>query len=115
MSTQGQSNIVDRFQRHASLFAALGDEVRLKLLTKLSQDKALSITQLAKDSTITRQAITKHLRVLQTVGLIRGTRYGRENLYSLQIKPFKDAEEALKNISEQWDTALERLKSFLEE
>jgi len=97
------------------LFAALGDEVRLALLTKLGDGILLSITQLSGGSTITRQAITKHLRVLQNTGLVRSIRRGRENLFQIEPKPLKEVGDSLHAISRQWDEALSRLKSFVED
>ena len=103
-----------KLAQHAQLFAALGDKVRLDLLTRLSDGRSCSITQLAAGSAITRQAITKHLRVLQDAGIVRRSRQGRESLFQLDPKPLQDARESLDVISRQWDDALARLKSFVE-
>ncbi len=62
---------------------------------------------------ITRQAITKHLRVLADSGLVRGVRRGRENLFQLRPKPLEEASAALRTISQQWDDALARLKAYV--
>ncbi|MGA2582473.1 MAG: helix-turn-helix domain-containing protein [Tepidisphaeraceae bacterium] len=102
--------------RHfAPVFFALGDPTRLALLTKLSQRSPSSIAALTEGSALTRQAITKHLRVLQNVGLIRGVRHGRENLFELERHSLDEARLALDRISQQWDVAIARLKSFVEE
>jgi DNA-binding transcriptional ArsR family regulator len=101
--------------KSAPVFFALGDPTRLKLLTKLSDKSPSSIARLTEGSTLTRQAITKHLRVLQNVGLIRGVRRGRENLFELEPESLDEARRALDRISQQWDVALARLKSFVEE
>ncbi len=100
--------------RQAPLFAALGDETRLSLLLKLSGGSLFSITRLAEGSSISRQAITKHLRVLEASGLIRSIRQGRENLFQLEPKAIAEARGALELISQQWDQALLRLKAFVE-
>ena len=100
--------------RQAPLFAALGDKTRLSLLLKLSGGSLFSITRLTEGSSITRQAITKHLRVLEASGLIRSIRQGRENLFLLEPKAIAEARGALELISQQWDQALERLKAFVE-
>lgn len=97
------------------MFAALGDETRLTLLLKLGDGELLSITRLAAGSAVTRQAITKHLRVLEGVGLVRGVRRGRENLFQLKPKSLREARDALDSISRQWDLALSRLKSLVED
>jgi DNA-binding transcriptional ArsR family regulator len=102
-------------KRKALIFAALGDATRLSLLLKLCGGAALSITQLAEDSKLTRQAITKHLRVLEDVGLVRGKKSGRESLFELEPEPLDEARGVLDLISKQWDDALARLKAFVEE
>jgi DNA-binding transcriptional ArsR family regulator len=98
----------------APVFAALGDETRLKLLAKLGGGTRFSIARLTKGSALTRQAITKHLRVLQDARLVRGVRRGRENLFELEPKRIEEARRALDGISRQWDQALARLKAFVE-
>ena len=114
MSTKTRKNEFCRLRQSAPLFAALSDEVRLALLTKLSDGILLSITQLSGGSTITRQAITKHLRVLQNTGLVRSIRRGREKLFQIEPKPLKEVGDSLNAISRQWDEALSRLKPFVE-
>jgi len=99
----------------APVFAALADDTRLKLLARLSKGSRCSITHLAEGSAVSRQAITKHLRVLQDAGLVHGVRVGRENLFELKPKPLDEARDALDRISRQWDEALARLKQFVEE
>ncbi len=97
------------------MFAALGDETRLSLLAKLGGGSPLSITNLTEGTAMTRQAVTKHLRVLQDAGLVSAVRRGRESRFKLQARPLADAQRALENISQQWDEALARLKGFAEE
>lgn len=100
--------------RAASTFAALGDKTRLTLLTRLSRGQRQSISQLAQGSPLTRQAITKHLRVLERARVVRCVRTGRERLYSLNPAPVHDLRSYLDHISAQWDEALARLKSLAE-
>ncbi|HVP72665.1 MAG TPA: metalloregulator ArsR/SmtB family transcription factor [Phycisphaerales bacterium] len=100
--------------RRAPLFAALGDQTRLVIVTRLCDGSTLSITRLSEGAAITRQAVTKHLRVLQDAGLVRSVRRGRENLFELEPKSLDEARRALDAISRQWDEALARLKSFVE-
>jgi DNA-binding transcriptional ArsR family regulator len=114
MSTTIRKDGLRRLRQNAPLFAALGDEVRLTLLARLSDGTRRSITQLSAQSTITRQAITKHLRVLESAGLVRGVRRGRESLFQLEPKSLKEAGDSLRLISRQWDEALARLKAFVE-
>jgi DNA-binding transcriptional ArsR family regulator len=98
----------------AAIFAALGDETRLSLIGTLSGGQPQSISRLAQGSQLTRQAITKHLRVLEGAGMVQSIRAGRENLFELRPKPLKDAQAYLARVSAQWDDALARLKSFVE-
>jgi DNA-binding transcriptional ArsR family regulator len=98
----------------APLFAALGDETRLKLLVRLSAGGPLSITRLSTKSAVSRQAITKHLEVLSEAGLVQSNRRGRERIWELAPSRLDDAHRYLEVISRQWDDALDRLKQFVE-
>jgi DNA-binding transcriptional ArsR family regulator len=99
----------------APVFAALGDATRLALLDRLSTAGQLSITHLTAGSNKTRQAITKHLQVLAGAGLVRDVRRGREHRWELDPERLGQARRSLDQISRQWDEALARLKSFVEE
>jgi DNA-binding transcriptional ArsR family regulator len=101
-------------REHAVLFAALGDATRLALVMKLSGGEPQSISQLTRGSTLTRQAITKHLRVLEGAGLVRSVHAGRESRFEFDPEPISDLREYLDLVSEQWDRALGRLKAFVE-
>jgi DNA-binding transcriptional ArsR family regulator len=100
--------------RSAAVFAALGDETRLRIVARLCRDGPMSITRLAAGFAITRQAITKHLRVMKSAGLVRGSRQGRESVWQLEQKRLADARQHLQAISMQWDATLGRLKDFVE-
>jgi DNA-binding transcriptional ArsR family regulator len=97
------------------LFAALGDETRLALVARLCSGQPYSISQLTEGSRLTRQAITKHLRVLANAGIVRCVRAGRESRFEFQPEPIAEMHEYLELVSCQWDLALSRLKSFVEE
>jgi DNA-binding transcriptional ArsR family regulator len=99
----------------ASVFAALGDETRLRLVSQLCDHGPMSITRLAAGFSITRQAITKHLRVMQKSGLVRSTRHGRERIWQLDQHRLEDARRYFDLISKQWDAALGRLRKFVED
>lgn len=103
-----------RFKSHASVFAALGDETRLSLVGKLAGGAPQSIVRLSEGSGLTRQAIAKHLRVLEGAGLVRGVRAGRESRFAFRPEPFEELQSYLERVSGQWDDALTRLKSFVE-
>jgi DNA-binding transcriptional ArsR family regulator len=98
----------------APVFAALGDGTRLSLLAKLSDGQTQSIARLSADTALTRQAITKHLRVLENVGLVSSTRVGRESLFAFRPEPISEARAYLDNVSRQWDDALGRLRTLVE-
>jgi DNA-binding transcriptional ArsR family regulator len=98
----------------ASVFAALGDETRLSLIAKLSNGSPQSISRLAEGSTLTRQAITKHLRVLEGARVVHSVRVGRESLFEFRPEPLRDLQSYLERVSDQWEDALARLKSFVE-
>ena len=96
------------------MFAALGDETRLQLLVKLGTGEAQSIKQLAMGSPVTRQAITKHLRVLETAKFVTQEVHGRERRFIARQTGIDEAHAALKFLAKQWDDALLRLKQFVE-
>ena len=114
MSPSRESTPGRRRLDHALVFAALGDETRLALVRKLTDGEARSISQLTRGSNVTRQAITKHLRVLEAAGVVRGVREGRESLFELDPRPIEGLRKYLESVSEQWDQALGRLKAFVE-
>jgi DNA-binding transcriptional ArsR family regulator len=102
-------------EMQANIFAALGDPTRLSLVAKLIDGKPHSISNLTEGTKITRQAITKHLSVLENVGLVASTKDGRENLYELDPKPLQSLRTYLDVIAAQWDNTLQSLKDFVEE
>jgi DNA-binding transcriptional ArsR family regulator len=97
-----------------SIFAALGDETRLRLVARLSNDGPMSITRLTEGFDISRQAITKHLRVMEDAGLVRSTHHGRESIWQLEQKRLAAARRHLQAIATQWDETLGRLKALVE-
>ena len=115
MSPRRSSKSVEAPKRPALLFAALGDENRLRLVSLLRDHGPMSITGLTAGSRITRQAITKHLRVMEQAHLVRSRRHGRESLWRLDPQRLQDARHYLDLISRQWDQALGRLREFVEE
>jgi DNA-binding transcriptional ArsR family regulator len=98
----------------APAFAALGDATRLRIVMRLGRDGPLSISRLTDDSHITRQAMTKHLRALEHARLVSSERSGRERLWQLQQHGLREVRAYLDEISGQWDSALERLRSLVE-
>ena len=98
----------------APVFAALGDPTRLELLARLSSGRPHSIAQLTDGLSLTRQGVTKHLRVLEQAGLVSAIRVGRESRFTFRPEPIGQAKSYLEAVSLQWDDALARLKRFVE-
>jgi DNA-binding transcriptional ArsR family regulator len=98
----------------APLFAALGDETRLKLLVRLSLSGPASLASLSAKAQVSRQAIAKHVELLASAGLVKSSRRGRERICALDQQRLAEAREYLELISHQWDAALDRLKRFVE-
>ena len=105
---------LNKLLQTASIFAALGDETRLSLLNRLSSDGPLSITRLTEGAGVSRQAITRHLDVLQSAGIAVSRREGRERVWAMDPRKLKTARRSLEEISARWDAALERLRQLVE-
>jgi DNA-binding transcriptional ArsR family regulator len=105
----------DALKTRASVFAALGDETRLSMLARLCNGVPQSISRLTSGTNLSRQAVTKHLRVLANAGVVRSVRIGRESLFELEPQPIEEVRNYLDQVSRQWDDALARLKSHVEE
>ena len=114
MSAGQPSTGGERLAATAPLFAALGDETRLGLVARLCADGPQSISRLTAGTSVTRQAVTKHLQVLADAGLARSSRLGRETIWELEPQKLAEARQCLEQISAQWDEALGRLKAFVE-
>ena len=101
-------------KRSAPVFAALGDATRLEIVTRLCRGGPASIARLADGFAITRQAITKHLRVLEAADIVRSARHGREVVWELDPGRLEDASQWLDLVAQQWDDAIARLKDLVE-
>ena len=99
----------------APVFAALGDRTRLELLRRLADGRARSIAALSTGLAVSRQAVTKHLRVLEGVGLVRSLRAGRETRFAYRPETAAQAATWLETVSAQWDEALESLRAHVED
>lgn len=108
MSKRADSAAVD-------VFAALGEPTRLRLVSRLCDEGPQSIARLSDGEGVTRQAITKHLRVLKEAGLVRDVERGRERIYQLEPKNLDVARKFLAHVSDRWDRALERLRAQVED
>src|ERR1700726_2078415 len=114
MSPKMLSGMSATRQDYAPVFAALGDKTRLALVAELATGQPRSIAQLTQGSRLTRQAVTKHLRVLESAGIVHSVRTGRESRFEFDPEPMDGIKEYLDFVSKQWDQALSRLKSFVE-
>lgn len=101
--------------RAAPVFAALGDDTRLAVVARLCERGPQSITELTAGAAVTRQAITKHLDVLASAGLVHDARRGRERIWELDTGRLVEAGSWLDEISTRWDEGLARLKKFVED
>lgn len=98
----------------AAVFAALGDETRLRLVAVLCAGSAMSIAQLTAGTDITRQSVTQHLQVLANAGLVRDVKVGRERLWEFEPMHLEAARQSLETIAHQWYHALMKLKLAVE-
>jgi DNA-binding transcriptional ArsR family regulator len=98
----------------AAVFRALADPTRLSLVTALSRGGPHSIARLSADARVTRQAVTKHLQRLERAGLVRSARHGRETRFALRPEALAPARDYLAGVAAQWESALGRLKHFVE-
>ena len=99
----------------AALFAALGDETRLRLVGQLGDAGPASIAALTKGGGLTRQAVTKHLYVLEKAGLVTCARLGRESLWRLERQRLDAARAWLEQRSRMWDGKIGRLRALVED
>jgi len=115
MSQRARNAARVSLETSAPVFAALGDETRLRLVARLCTEGPQSISRLTEGTTVTRQAVAKHLRVLEGAGLVHGVRQGRESVWELDASTVEEARRSLDRISANWDIALQKLKAFVEE
>ena len=114
MSRKNRSGAAAIHGAPAPIFAALGDKTRLALVATLCGGQPRSISQLSRGSRLTRQAITKHLQVLERADIVRSVHVGRESIFELNPEPIEELRKYLDRVSELWDWKLARLRSFVE-
>lgn len=105
--------VLPRLAHRPAAFAALGDATRIALVARLRGGEALPITQLARGLRLSRQAVTKHLHVLEQAGLVHGERHGREVRFALRADQISELRGWLDGILAQWQDALGRLRAHL--
>ena len=99
--------------REDSVFSALSDPSRRRLLESLAGRESASLSELAGQLPVTRQAVSKHLAALGQAGLVAATRVGRETRYRLTPEPLVDAVSWMEQIGRRWDDRLARLRDHL--
>ena len=115
MSRRRNNAATARLRDTAPVFAALGDETRLRVVARLCAEGPLSIGRLTEGSGVTRQAITKHLGALAQAGLVRDAWSGRERVFELETARLERARRYLQQVSDEWDGAVARLRAFVED
>lgn len=105
---------INSLRKHAEIFFALSDETRLSLVQKLIDAGETSISELTHGFPMSRQAATRHIKVLEDVGIIRQKKIGRENRLTIDMKPLDEALDLLESVERRWDQRLSRLKIFAE-
>lgn|GEM_PF-259011 len=98
----------------APMFAALGDPIHLTMVALLSANGSLPTILLKQATSVSRQAVTKHLRMLEETGIVTSQRVGRNRLWQIETQQLREIRGDLDRISDQWDTTLERLRRFVE-
>ncbi len=98
----------------AAVFAALGDDTRLAIISKLQDGSDCSLSMLAEGFSLTRQGVSRHMQVLEKARLVRRRRIGRETKYQLEVDALSRARDYLAHATSQWDNAIERLARHLE-
>lgn len=99
----------------APLFDALGDPNRLRIITRLCDRGPCSTAEVTQVVAVSRQAATKHLVLLEAVGLVSSQRKGRERIWRVRPQPLNDASNYLTALSQRWDRAIDRLRAYVEE
>ena len=99
----------------AAVFAALGDDTRLIIVSRLQDGSDLSLSALTHGFSLTRQGVSRHLAVLEKARLVRSRRVGRETRYALEVEALNRAKDYLARASAQWDDAIGRLQQHLED
>ncbi|MFJ2753541.1 ArsR/SmtB family transcription factor [Streptomyces sp. NPDC087297] len=96
------------------LWSAMGDPTRRRMIDLLLADGQGTATTLSAHLPVTRQAVTKHLAVLDRVGLVRSSPSGREKRYRVDEAQLARAVAQLNAVGEMWDARLRRIKSLAE-
>lgn len=98
----------------SAAFLAIADPTRRQILERLRTQGSLSVTELTGPLSMSRQAVTKHLDVLENAGLLEHSRHGRERLHRLKAQPLEDVADWLAPYAAAWDRRLSRLRTHVD-
>ena len=96
------------------VFAALADPTRRTIMREVSERGSATATELAPPLGVTRQAVAKHLAVLQDAGLVAAHRHGREVRYAVRPEPLDATARWLAHLAGEWDARLAAIKRIAE-
>lgn len=99
----------------AQIFKALGDPIRLEIVTRLSKGTDLTINDISKNLGVTRQGARKQLQVLVSAKIVQLRPEGRETKVSLDSSRLEIAQAFIAKLEKQWDQRLQALKKFTEQ
>lgn len=112
----GSDNAFGQAESAVPMFAALGDACRLSIVSRLGAEGPLSTMRLnSAELAVSRQGLTKHLRVLEEAGLVESFRVGRDRHWQLRPDRLATIRHYLDQVSAQWDARIARLRAFVEE
>jgi DNA-binding transcriptional ArsR family regulator len=97
-----------------AVFSALSDPTRREVMRRLSEDGPTTLVELAADLPVTRQAVSKHLLVLEEAGLVRASGDTRRRTYRLTPRPLADAMGWMVDVGAGWDERLDALRRHVE-
>ena len=96
------------------VLAALADATRRRVLHAVANHGEATATMIAAELPVSRQAVVKHLGVLDQAGLVTGRKSGREMLYTARLEPLTDAARWMDAVAAEWDARLARIKRLAE-
>ncbi|WP_370464404.1 ArsR/SmtB family transcription factor [Mycolicibacterium sp. 018/SC-01/001] len=102
-------------EKAAPLFDALGDPHRLRMVFWLCDTGPCSTSAVTQAVPVTRQAATKHLTLLESAGVVRSEKRGRERIWTVQTTSLAAAQDLLATLSQRWDRRIDRLRAFVED
>jgi len=97
-----------------AVFTALSDPTRREVIRRLSEDGPVTLGELAAELPVSRQAVTKHLVVLEEAGLVSASGDSRRKRYRLTPRPLADAMGWMVDVGAEWDERLEALRRHVE-